>query len=115
MGIQGLRHVVTATPSCKRVSSAGRMAVKPEKVAEIWSEVLAHVDAFCAVVRKTRPLLIMLENTIGLKRGYPDLYQEVQKRLLKLPYRWRHGEVEARDLGASHSRLRLGWVGVRKY
>ena len=103
--------VLTASPSCHEVSSARDLAEEPDLPASAVESFMAVVHA---VVCRAVPRVIVLEQSNGLRTHHVALYRRVREFLLSLPYVWFHIESDAHtDLGASHYRARLYWVGVR--
>ena len=79
------------------------------------AKLLADVAAVRKVAERCEPMVIMLEETAGLRRPrHAALYHRVQAELRSWPYEWRHVESDCAELGAAHHRKRLLWVGVRR-
>jgi hypothetical protein len=114
----GRLDVLSATPSCRKVSSAphskggGSEAAARKRCGR--RQLLADVEAVRVVAERCRPTVIMIEETACLHSHHRELYDELQAELGRWPYEWRHGLVDSADLGASHHRRRVLWVGVRR-
>ena len=104
-----------ATPSCRLLSAAQRTkgrAAREALQARAREQLLLDVSAVKLVAQGSRPTVIFLEETAGLRSHHKALYAELQEELRSWPYEWRHGRVDCADLGAAHHRRRLLWVGV---
>ena len=117
--------VLSATPSCRLLSPARRAGGGKDGAAKRKAEqalrrraqakLLADVAAVRKVAEKCEPMVIMIEETAGLRRPrHATLYNKVQTELRSWPYDWRHAENDCAELGAAHHRKRLLWVGVRR-
>ena len=103
--------VASITPSCKLLSSAMRGDVTLRRQ-EAWAQLESDLLAFERLVLNCMPTVIFVEESAGLYTHNRELYDWVQERLSRWPYEWRHSDVDAATLGASHRRRRLLWVGV---
>ena len=112
--------VLSATPSCRLLSSARRAGKRKANAEQALrrraqAKLLADVAAVRKVAERCEPMVIMLEETAGLRRPrHAALYHRVQAELRSWPYEWRHVESDCAELGAAHHRKRLLWVGVRR-
>ena len=117
--------VLSATASCRLLSPAqrargkkgGALHAKAEQAIQrrAQAKLLADVAAVRRLTEKCEPMVIMLEETAGLRRPrHAALYRKVQGELRGWPYDWRHEESDCAELGAAHHRKRLLWAGVRR-
>ena len=117
-GWRGGLDVVTATPSCKKVTSAQRprtAARRRELAAEARGQLMDDISALEQLVQEADPDVVLLEETSGLRTHHRKLYDDLQARLASWEgYKWRHGQVCAAELGAAHHRRRLLWVAVKE-
>jgi len=104
--------ILTASPSCHEVSRARDLLDGGE---DLPSEaVVEYTHAIVETICRAAPLVVVIEQTNGLRTHHPALYLEFNRALGSLPYYWFPSELDARtDLGASHTRTRLLWVGIR--
>ena len=97
---------LVASPPCDEVSAAGNGGD--------CDDTRTHVETICATVRRACPLVVVIEQSDGMRTHHPELYADMRRSLHTPPYAWRHASVEAhKDYGASHFRKRLLWVGTR--
>ena len=124
-GLATRLDVLSATPSCRLLSSArraggGKGGASKGKAEQrlrrrAQAKLLADVAAVREVAERCEPMVIMIEETAGLRHSrHAALYRSVQAELRGWPYDWRHVESDCAELGAAHHRKRLLWVGVRR-
>ena len=110
--------MLDVTAPCVLVSTARR----PDRrlTARQWRQrVTAEVRRVTLGVvryaRRARPSIILIEQSDGLRTHHKAAHRVMNMILRTLPYTWHHGTVSAAaQLGASHARARLGWVGILK-
>lgn len=112
---EGQLSILAATFSCALLSKARRVEKGGWAAAKARARARLALDAspLCRLVTASRPAVLLLEQTDGLRTHHPQALADLQEALGCLPYVWRHGSVDAFDLGAGHHRVRLGWAGVR--
>ena len=96
-----------ATPPCDEMSAAGCDAGDCDNTR-------THIETICDTVRRACPLVVVVEQSDGMRTHHPDVYALMKGSLGELPYSWRHASVDAHDdYGATHYRRRLLWIGTR--
>ena len=101
---------LSATPSCRRASRANHSGDPATVDAALVSDFKTVADA----ARRAQPLILLLEQSDGLRTHHPGAYDAMCRVLDALPYVWAHRSLDLHDdLGGCHLRCRLLWVGVR--
>ena len=98
--------------SCPEFTAQG--ARRRALVRDARIDVLRTAVAVKRYVTRALPRVIMMEQSSGLRSHHRASYRMFNRVLRALPYEWYHGQIDAADLGASHHRRRLGWIGVRR-
>jgi site-specific DNA-cytosine methylase len=102
-------HCLSATPSCRRASRANHVSDPAAADAALVSDFEIVADA----ARRAQPLVLLLEQSDGLRTHHPSAYGAMCRVLDALPYVWAHRSMDLHDdLGGCHLRCRLLWVGV---
>ena len=103
-------HCLSATPSCRRASRANHAGDPAVSDAALVSDFELVADT----ARRAQPLVLLLEQSDGLRTHHPNAYDAMCRVLDALPYVWAHRSMDLHDdLGGCHLRCRLLWVGVR--
>ena len=102
--------VLTMCAPCTLLSNAN---MDPRKKEKAFATTQVNVGAMLALLGKTSPSLVLMEQTAALDSHFPALRDWMHARLCEHPYVWHYGKIDAAALGAAHHRVRLGWVGVR--
>jgi site-specific DNA-cytosine methylase len=102
---------LVASPPCDRVSRARDNSDDPTGPAR---RTASDFKAIVTTVRRSQPLVVVVEQSDGLASHQPAAYAAADQALRELPYAWSHTCSDAHsDCGSSHVRARLLWVGVR--
>ena len=114
--LNGKVHILSSTPSCRNVSTAPWLNSenRAARAAKAKEQIIKDIMDTATLIKRKKPIIVLMEQSAGLKSHHSNTYEEVQKILLNLPYAWRHSKVDAACLGAPHHRRRLAWVGVRR-
>ena len=100
---------LVASPPCIHVSAARCGPADCDPI------VHRHVDIICETVLRAQPMIVIIEQSDGLRTHHPSDYSRVCARLDQLPYNWLHRTVCAhRDYSSPHRRSRLVWIGRRR-
>ena len=104
-----------AGPPCVYVSTArrrrGRRSQKQMRRTTM-AKVMRDTMVIARYIVRHQPLTVVIEQSAGLRRAHKQAFKWMNAALRKLPYKWWRGELDAaRELGACHTRRRIGWVG----
>ena len=103
--------VIGASPSCTKVSNANAEVSEQEAKDEMEDSARIIVQA----AQRMQAKVVLIEESDGLRTRWGGRVFAAFTAVLASAegFRWRHGKVDARALGAAHTRVRLGWVGSR--